>query len=247
MRAPADRLVAYSWRHRLANVGVGVANRLGLRLEPLEDTKRFVDDGCSRRTPEMMSDFAEIPGMTNLRRGMYLYWLAYACSAPGDIVEIGVWQGRSTAFLAQACTDADVGLVHAIDPFTGNPGTETHYRVDGVSDLEQGFLSNMARVGLAERVVVWPGRSAEVASEVLERADGIRMICIDGDHSYAAVRTDIELFADALSPGGLLVFDDYEAGKPGVAEAVLEHLSAHPTRYATPVQDRSLLVLRRLR
>ena len=117
-------------------------------------------------TPEMMARFASIPGMITMRRGMYLYWLAYACGAEGDVIEIGSWQGRSTAFLSQGCADADAGVVHAIDTFQGNPGSEGHYAVDGVESLEQGFRDNMARVGLAERVVTYPKSAVDAAPEI---------------------------------------------------------------------------------
>lgn len=244
-RAPAETYVAYSWKHRVANAVYKMAASARIRVEPLEDTASFVDDGQSRQTPEMMDAFAQIPGMTSFRRGMYLYWLAYACSAPGDIIEVGVWQGRATAFLAQACADADAGVVHAIDPFTGNPGTAHLYEVSDVADLQVGFEANIQRSGLVDRVVTWPGKSSEVADAVRSKADGVRMICIDGDHSYEAVRNDINLFADALEPGGILLFDDYEPSKPGLVQAVLEHLEANPDRYTKPVQDRSMLVLRR--
>ena len=35
------------------------------------------------------------------------------------------------------------------------------------------------------------------------------MMYIDGEHTYDAVREELELYAPLLSPGGLLTFDDY--------------------------------------
>ena len=73
-----------------------------------------------------------------------------------------------------------------------------------------------------------------------------RIICIDGEHTYEAVSEELRLYADLLAPRGLLIFDDYSTAFEGVARAINEHIDSHPGRYARPVQDRNLLVVRRL-
>ena len=71
------------------------------------------------------------------------------------------------------------------------------------------------------------------------------MMYIDGEHSYDAVKDELARYADLLSPGGLLTFDDYSARYPGVAQAIHEHLAEAGDRYVTPVQDDNFLVIRR--
>jgi hypothetical protein len=68
---------------------------------------------------------------------------------------------------------------------------------------------------------------------------------IDGEHSYDAVKEELELYAPLLSPGGLLTFDDYSSRYPGVADAIHEHLAAVGDDYVRPVQDDNFLVIRR--
>jgi len=185
--------------------------------------------------------------MVSLRRGMYYYWLAYA-GITGDIIELGCWQGRSTTFLARACKDTKNGIVHSVDTFGGNPGNKSAYKVDAddLSDLESNFRANMDRLGLTDHVRVHVGASVDVAPQVIAQADSVRMLVVDAEHTYAAVKADLDAYADALQVGGLLVFDDYSTAYSGVAQAVNEHLASRD-RYCTSVQDDNLLVVRRVR
>jgi predicted O-methyltransferase YrrM len=223
-----------------------LAAQAGLRVEKLEDDATFVP-GRSIWTTDLQRKFAGVPGMITLRRGMYLYWLALAQSIPGDVVELGSWQGRSTIALAQACADADNGMVHAVDTFRGNPGNTSMYVVgaDDLSDLESNFRRNIARAGLTDRVTAHAMTSAEAAPAVAAAAPAVRFIYIDAEHTYDAVRQDLANYAELLAPGGLLTFDDYSKTFDGVVRAVHEHLDAHPDRYTLPVQDNNFLVLRR--
>src|SRR5690349_15141579 len=98
---------------RLRKVVVSVGGALGLTLEKRLDDQTFVH-GHSALTTDLMHKVARTPGMITLRRAMYLYWLSYAGSLAGDVIEIGSWQGRSTIALAQGCQDSDNGVVHAV-------------------------------------------------------------------------------------------------------------------------------------
>jgi hypothetical protein len=57
----------------------------------------------------------------------------------------------------------------------------------------------------------------------------IRILFIDGWHSYEAVTEDILLWFPHVLPGGLIVFDDYSNPEfPGVRQAVDEQLQKLP-------------------
>lgn len=248
MRAPVDKTSAFltGWKAKARTLAFEVPEKAGLRLERLEDTATFVDDG-STTSVGLMNRAATVPGMVSYRRGMYYYFLAYA-GVPGDIVELGCWQGRSTTFLAQACKDRGDGVVHAVDTFQGNPGNESSYVVGAAdrSDLLPNFEANMARLGLSDVVKVYPGAAVERAPDVLAAVDRLRMLVVDAEHTYEAVRAELEHYAAALEVGGLLVFDDYSKDFEGVARAVNEHLDAAGC-YAKPLQDSGMLVARRIR
>jgi predicted O-methyltransferase YrrM len=225
---------------------VSGAGAVGVTVEKRMDDATFVD-GPAASTVDLLHRVAATPGMITLRRAMYLYWLSYAGSVAGDVVEIGSWQGRSTIALAQGCRDSENGIVHAVDTFQGNPGNESMYVVGAAdrSDLEPNFHRNIAAAGLTDRVQTYAMSSADAAARVAESTDSIRMMYIDGEHTYDAVKDELARYADLLSPGGLLTFDDYSARYPGVAQAIHEHLAEAGDRYVKPVQDDNFLVIRR--
>ena len=246
MRTPTDTTSAFDGKFKAAvrRVVVGVPASAGYGLEKLDDTATYVADD-STKLPEMVARLSSIPGMLPNRRCLHLYLLALGGVA-GDVIEIGSWMGRSTAYLAQACADSDNGVVHAIDTFRGNPGSEENYVVDGSLDnLEQRFRDNIAGAGLTDHIVTYAMTSAEAAGKVLAATAGARLIFIDGMHSYEAVSADLRNYAALLLPGGLLVFDDYSPTFAGDVRAVHEHIDSHPGRYGRPFQQKNTLVLPR--
>lgn len=120
-----------------------------------------------------------------------LYTLARSGPAEGAIVEIGSWKGLSTIYLAAGSKRAGRERVTAIDPFT-------HSLTD--------FHANILRAGVADWVDPVEGESASVARDWDGRP--IRLLYIDGDHSYAAVRQDYESWQHRVVPGGVIVFHD---------------------------------------
>lgn len=214
-----------------------LAARAGVRFERLEDMSTLVRD-TSTTVPHMLSRFATIPGMISVQDAMFLYVFAYAAGAEGDIVEIGSWQGRSTAFLAQACEDIGSGTVHALDWFGGNPGKEHLFAVPG--GVERALRANLERVGLAHRVVVHADRSEHISRDVF---GSLRMLFIDAEHTHEAVTLDLE-YAALLAPGGLLVLHDYTNAYPGVVSAAKAHFAKGG--FSRPFQRRGLLIARRL-
>jgi predicted O-methyltransferase YrrM len=242
LRSPMDGPVQARLRKTVVSAGAA----LGVTIEKRVDDATFIR-GHSALTTDLQHKVAATPGMITLRRAMYLYWLSYAGSVAGDVIEIGSWQGRSTIALAQGCQDSDNGVVHAVDTFQGNPGNESMYVVgaEDRSDLEPNFHRNIATAGLTDRVKVYAMTSADAVDSVRKAAPSVRMMYIDGEHSYDAVKDELDRYAPLLAPGGLMTFDDYSTRYPGVADAIHEHLADAEGRYVTPVQDDNFLVIRR--
>lgn len=163
---------------------------------------------------------ADIPSMLGRQSAFALYLLCYLQELRGDVVEVGCWQGYSTSFLATAARDSHNGMLHAIDHFRGNAGKEQFYVVDrtDLSDLREGFESNLRRLGVWDSVHLLDMPNEEAVRHL--EGVGVRMLFIDADHSKAGVEKDIRLFFPLVSPGGLVVFDDFSAHFPGLVEAV---------------------------
>ena len=164
-----------------------------------------------------------IPGMITPESGKFLYTLCYMQELQGDVVEIGSWQGRSTTFLARAVKESRNGNLYAIDHFCGNVGKEEFYAVDGsVDNLKRSFEENISKFKLTDIVNLLDMPNVEASKKLKDKT--IRFLFIDGDHTKAGVKKDIELFFPRLVKGSVVVFDDYFDGFSGLLEAVDEVL-----------------------
>ena len=133
-----------------------------------------------------------------------LDWLLQTAKSMSSIIEIGSWKGRSTHALLTGCK----GTVTAVDTFLGTPNEEAH---KGVTNLYEDFMKN---VGHFPHLKVIKSDSIE-ASKQTESAD---MIFIDGDHSYEAVKADIEVWLPKCKK--IICGHDIQYG--GVIKAVTE-------------------------
>jgi len=163
---------------------------------------------------------------TDRAESMLLYCLAKNGPADGVIVEIGSYLGRSTAFLAMGSKRAGRGKVIAIDPHrggSGDPGSED----SGVSaSLFPMFLHHMRRVYVDDWVI--PVRLDAVQAAEFWPYGAIRVLFIDGLHTYDTVRQEIATFRPLLADGAIVVFDDYYPPDfPGVRQAVDEALASN--------------------
>jgi len=168
--------------------------------------------------------FAAIEGWISDIEGYVLYRLARDGEGEGAIVEIGSWMGKSTAWLAAGSMARGREPVHAVDTFEGSPEHQDTAVLREEGTTYRRFSENLARVAVFDHVVPRVASSLEAAA----RWDGqpIRLLFIDGDHSYAAVKADLEAWLPSVTPGGYVVFDDVIEAFPGVqrlfAEATAE-------------------------
>jgi Methyltransferase domain len=134
-----------------------------------------------------------------------LTWLAEQARHAKHIVEIGSWQGRSTRVMAQHCLE---GKVLSVDTFDGTGSDTSRDQLVGKPPgwLFEQFRTNM--LGLTN-VHAMQMTSLEAAAKI--PADmKFDMIFIDADHSYEAVKADIEAWKPKLAEGGLLCGHDYK-------------------------------------
>jgi predicted O-methyltransferase YrrM len=134
-----------------------------------------------------------------------LWDAAGAVRAPGRIVEIGSFRGRSMIVLACAAQPG-VELV-AIDPHGGSDRGPQEIEADaqrGDAD-HAAFESNLSRAGVRDRV-----RHVRMFSrDAVAQVDGeIDLLYIDGAHRYQPVREDIELWGARVSAGGAMMMHD---------------------------------------
>lgn len=149
---------------------------------------------------------------------------------PGDVVECGVWRGGSmqaVALTLLALGDTDREL-HLFDTFEGMPPpTEEDARttesgrvsaeemlaasgkdsrlwaVAGLEDVQEG----MDEIGYpAEKIHLHPGLVEDTTPG--QAPEQIAILRLDTDW-YASTKHELEHLYDRLSPGGVLILDDY--------------------------------------
>lgn len=146
-----------------------------------------------------------------------LRWLAEQASTRNQIVEVGSWLGRST----RAMSDNTTGTICAVDTWNGSGAEHAEILAGKDGDwLFEKFYDNV----LADTANVIPYRrpSPEYASAFKEGGQTFDMIFIDAAHDYESVKADIQAWTPLLAPGGLLCGHDFDAGRPGVVQAVKE-------------------------
>ena len=144
-----------------------------------------------------------VDGWLSYHEALYLYSLAAAGSGKGKILEIGSWKGKSTIILARGSKRSNREQVYAVDPHKGGPDQESHGYKSVDSEME--FRGNVEREGVADYVIPLVMKSEEAAAGW---SGPIRLLWIDGDHSYEAVKKDFLLWEPFVVPGGVIAFHD---------------------------------------
>lgn len=190
--------------------------------------------------------FAPIEGFLQDLEGYALLLLAGQGPGVGEVVELGSYLGRSTAFLAAGSKMAHREKVTAIDHFRGSREHQPGQSHESAVLREQGttlsqFRQNLQRAGLADYVNPVVASSAEA---VRGWNRPVRLLFIDADHSYAASRSDFELWSPFIVPGGVVCFHDVTVW-PGVTQFYTELMKA-TTAYREVASVWSLKVIQRL-
>lgn len=168
-------------------------------------------------TTSFIEKASKIPGWLSGREGRLLYELAKRYDERGDVVEVGSFQGKSTAFLAQAVKENGKGRVVSIDPHLG----ETHAVKGGprFGETFGKFKKNLRDLGLSKLVTPIRKTSRE-ASKSWKGA--IAVLNVDALHEYEFAKEDLSLWLPYLVPGGVVICHDAFSPYPEVFRAVKE-------------------------
>jgi hypothetical protein len=144
-----------------------------------------------------------IPGFLADNEVRFLGILAACTSARGVIVEIGSFKGKSTVMLATVAAKYGLGPVIAIDPHQGLSyvGPEVPDQSPTFAD----FLFFLKTAGIEHNVEVQRAHSRDAAKDWNRP---IRILWIDGDHSYKGCKEDFDLFSPYLTDGAVVAFHD---------------------------------------
>ena len=153
--------------------------------------------------------FRGIQGWISGPEGYALLLMAAHGPGEGEIVEIGSWMGKSTCWLAAGSKSTGREKVHAVDPFDGGPALADRAVIQEEGTTYHAFVDNLTRAGLFDYVEPIVATS-QVAAGTWTKP--VRLLFIDGDHSYAAVKADFEMWSRFLVADALVAFDDVVSG-----------------------------------
>ena len=143
------------------------------------------------------------PGFLTEREARFLALAAACTPARGVILEIGSFKGKSTVGLASIAARYHLGKVVAVDPHTAPSSTDPG--LGGQASSFDDFRHTLARTGLTDHVEVHRKFSRELATGWNRP---IRLLWIDGDHTYPGAKQDLDLFAPHLATGGVVALHD---------------------------------------
>lgn len=150
----------------------------------------------------------------------------------GVIVEIGSWRGKSAIAFAKGIaghSSTERTMIFCVEPhavFTGIYGGKF-----GSQDRKH-FYEAMLKSGAWEDVRLINLKSEQAAIGFPHQID---LLFIDGDHSEAGVRKDIEMWTPHLAPKGKIIFDDAIDEKVGPHLIIKELISSGKFKYVVTV------------
>ena len=152
--------------------------------------------------PFALEKAGEVGGFLSLSEGA---WLAEQAKKHKVIVEIGSFLGRST----RAMADNTDGVIFAVDNWEGPQEARL-----GTDEVFKQFSENLKEHIASGKVI--PITADHADWPALDAIPSPDMVFIDGDHSSAAVRRDIDYWTRRLQRGGLLC--GHDADWSGVKE-----------------------------
>ena len=149
------------------------------------------------------------------KEARFLTVLSACTPGNGVTLEIGSFKGKSTIILSKAEQKlrGKVNIV-AMDPLTSPSKT------DPDNSSRDDFFGNLEHAGVKNVVEFYEQRSQELADDWKRP---IRLLWIDGDHTYDGVTSDIINYVNHLTVGGVIAFHDVMHFE-GVSRAFAKHV-----------------------
>ncbi len=135
----------------------------------------------------------------------------YARRCIGNAIEIGSFRGASTVIIAQGLKDGNGGLLLSIDPYDNiqtEAGAFIIRQYNRLSNMYNKWIQhrNIRKYSVGDTVLSYAETSYDIARSLSD--DQFGLIFIDGDHSYPAVKVDLQMYIPKLRSGGILICHD---------------------------------------
>jgi predicted O-methyltransferase YrrM len=154
-------------------------------------------------TENLLTEIETVEGFLSPNEIRFLTLLAAVPTAAGEILEIGSFKGKSTVILAKSAALTDNAIVHAVDPMIAPSETDPDLKGDASSFPD--FQKNIEKTGVADKIQFHQTFSYELA-KTWDKP--LRLLWIDGDHTYQGTKLDLDGFADHLADGAIVAIHD---------------------------------------
>tara|TARA_B100000676_G_C18085189_1_gene854457 strand:- start:2727 stop:3407 length:681 start_codon:yes stop_codon:yes gene_type:complete len=198
------------------------------------------------------------PDIERIRKMLVRYDLfRQSLSVPGDIVECGVFKGVGAMYWAKLLAiyaPASRKRVVGFDTFSEFAVSTLDYERDAAekftseasfSGIEPSEIVSLASAaGIEDRLELVVGDVTETALEYAQKQKGFRISLLHLDlDTYLGTKAVLEALFDRVTPGGIIVCDEYGTPEWGESDAIDEFLkdrdvtlkavefSAKPTAY----------------
>jgi O-methyltransferase len=194
--------------------------------------------------PEFVRLAGEIADHTLVDRSrLYVLYqlIKQARRVPGAVAEVGVYRG-GTAKLMARLLDGEKTLF-LFDTFAGMPATHPEYDFHRSGDFADTSLESV-RAYLADcrQVELRQGLFPDSAGPARDQTFSLVHVDVD---IYASVLSCCEFFFPRMSPGGVLVFDDYGMISCPGAKRALDEFCAAQNETAIYLPTGQALLIRR--
>ena len=183
---------------------------------------RMSKESFDKLLTDIRASLQQVEATILQREVPFLALLAAYPTSPGCVLEIGAFKGASTVVLSRAARAAGDECIWTVDPFTSP--CETDPDLAGGSGYPE-FLSNLEKTGEEPFVRAFQGFSRDLAKQWNQP---IRLLWIDGDHTYRGTKQDFDLFSPFLSDGAIIAFHDVLATQPGPCRVFLHEVLLSP-------------------
>ena len=119
--------------------------------------------------------------------------------------EIGVYLGKNAENML---VGLDMQRLYLIDPYLNEDGKLSGTTTSSSRILELRYNSHY-RLERFHSKIVWIEKKSEYAVNDIKDSE-LDFVYIDGDHTYIAVKKDIELYFPKVKIGGLIAGHDYD-------------------------------------
>jgi hypothetical protein len=180
--------------------------------------------------PRFNTLFDEVADHCTMEKdGLYNIWqfARQASSVPGDIAEVGVYRAGTARMMARIFPKEK--CLHLFDTFEGMPTVHREHDRHHAGDFSDAPLA-MVKDYLKDfdNIRLHQGFFPDTAGPVMDKR--FCFAHIDGD-IYQTTKDSCAFFYGRMSPGGIMVFHDYEIQScPGVKIALDEFFADKPER-----------------